>query len=462
MSCKHIAASAPERHGQLSSITLAASRTPRTTLLCLLYFSQGFPWGFASIALLATLSEAGHPKSATAAVVALAMLPWTFKFFWAPMIDSIRMPALGIRRPWIIIAQSCMALTLFGALTTGQFESAATLNYLAWVFFVHNCFASLQDVATDALAIDLLDDDERGRVNGMMWGSKLLGIAVGGAGMATVIASAGIQTAVIVQVCILVAVLALVIAWRERPGERLLPWTQGSVQGDIARSRGLFTTLRELRRALSTRTTMMLVLVAGSMAIGEGLYDPVTTEFFVQGLGWSAERFAQAQGTLGVLAELGGALLGGFLCDRFGQRRIAVIGILLFTATLLTFSFTSNLWDQPWYPHILLLPAFRGFVAMTTVSMFSLYMKVSWTKAAASQFTLYMAMSNLGYWFGAKLNTWLEGLSFPAALEDYYLLAGLLSLLPLVLLFSFNPDGVEARKQADAVGLGAYEGSAMP
>ena len=195
---------------------LSTSRLRRTLLLCLLYFCQGLPWGFATVALLAMLSQAGHPKSATAAVVAFAILPWTFKFFWAPMIDSIRMPSLGVRRPWIIIAQICMTLTLLGAITSGRLESSQTVSYFAWVFFIHNCFASLQDVATDALAIDLLEDNERGRLNGMMWGSKLFGIAIGGAGMATVTDSLGIQTAVIMQVGVLVTVLLLVIKWRER------------------------------------------------------------------------------------------------------------------------------------------------------------------------------------------------------------------------------------------------------
>ena len=40
--------------------TLSDSRSRRTSLLCLLYFCQGIPWGFATIALLATLSQAGH------------------------------------------------------------------------------------------------------------------------------------------------------------------------------------------------------------------------------------------------------------------------------------------------------------------------------------------------------------------------------------------------------------------
>ena len=54
----------------------------------------------------------------------------------------------------------------------------------------------------------------------------------------------------------------------------------------------------------------------------------------------------------------------------------------------------------------LLLPTFKGTLAFATVSLFSLYMKVSWTRAAATQFTLYMALSNLGYAVGAKLNAW--------------------------------------------------------
>ena len=49
------------------SLNLTDNRRYRTSLLCLLYFCQGLPWGFATIALLATLSKAGHDKADTAA-----------------------------------------------------------------------------------------------------------------------------------------------------------------------------------------------------------------------------------------------------------------------------------------------------------------------------------------------------------------------------------------------------------
>jgi len=429
---------------------LSGHRGRRMTLLCLLYFCQGFPWGFATIALLATLSQAGHDKAETATVVALAILPWTFKFIWGPLIDSVRMPSLGLRRPWIAVAQFMMALTLLTAATSGAMDHDATLMYLAWVFFVHNCFASLQDVATDALAVDLLADSERGRANGFMWGSKLVGIAFGGAGMAIVIAHAGLTAAVLLQAAIVLAVLALVVAWRERPGEKLFPWSAGCAQvtGGMT-AFGPLITARELKRALSTRTTAMLVMVAATYALAEGLYDPMTVEFFVQDLGWSAERFSVAQGTWGVLGELCGALLGGYLCDRYGRRHMARVGLVLMGGTLLTFGLTAEAWHGPEYPHVLLLPAFKGAVAFATVALFSLFMRVSWTRAAATQFTVYMAMGNVGYALGAKLNGWVELTGYSPDLADLYVIGGLLPIIPLLLLLGLDPDGVVARKQAE-------------
>ncbi len=444
------------RPTRFSTISVEENRYVRRILLCLLYFCQGFPWGFATIALLAILSQAGHDKAETGTVVAMAILPWTFKFFWAPMIDSLRLPSMGLRRPWIVFAQTGMAVTLFGAWTTGALENAATLQYLAWVFFIHNCFASLQDVATDALAVDMLDDSERGLVNGLMWGSKLVGIAVGGAGMGVLVARAGMPTAVLAQAMMIVVVLALVIALQERRGEKRFPWSDGAAQGVAgAREFGVRITFSELRRALSNRTTATLALFAVLYTIVDGLFYPLTTEFFVQGLGWSAERFSGAQGTWGVAGELVGALAGGYLCDRYGRRRIASIGLVMLATTMIGFGLLFAGALDGTLPNVALLPAYKGAMAFTTVSMFSLFMKVSWTAAAASQFTLYMALGNLGYYVGAKLIGWLDLAGYALDAVDFYVLGGLFPLLALMLLIGLDPDGVEQRKLAERAALAA-------
>ena len=436
-------------------LVLTGNRKLRRWLFCLLYFAQGFPWGFTTVALLAALSEAGHSKEMTATVTALAILPWTFKFFWAPMVDSFRMPSMGLRRPWIAIAQFGMAVTLLGAWSTGGLEDASTITYIAWVFFVHNCFASLQDVATDALAVDLLEDDERGRVNGMMWASKLVGIGVGGALLGKVIAKWNIQTAVLAQAIVVLLILVVVLAVRERKGEKLFPWTSGSVQasGMHAVELTVFGVAREMMRAMWLRTTLVAAFLAGLATLCEGLFIPLTTELFVQGFDWGAEKFSDIQGTLGVAGELVGALLGGYLCDRLGQRKMAAYGMVTTATVLALFGLTSAWWHESWYPAVAIIPLFKSSYAFTTVCLFSLYMKLSWTGAAACQFTLYMAISNGGYALGAglnRLNSWITGwVDFELATHHFYYVAAFMAMIPLITLPFINPADVEKRKDKE-------------
>ena len=177
------------------AVSLETNKEARISTLCALYFAQGFPWGFMTIALAAYLNAKGISLAETGQLLAMAILPWTFKLLWAPFIDSFNYPAMGRRRPWIIFAQLMMAITLISMAISD--DLITNLTYLSWMFFLHNCFASLQDVCTDALAVDILLPEERGKVNGFMWGSKTIGIGVGGAVMATLLANTSINFTVI-------------------------------------------------------------------------------------------------------------------------------------------------------------------------------------------------------------------------------------------------------------------------
>ena len=56
-------------------------------------------------AVFAVYSGGGFSRAEKVLIAGFAVLPWTFKFLWAPMIDSVRWPSMGLRRPWIAIAQ---------------------------------------------------------------------------------------------------------------------------------------------------------------------------------------------------------------------------------------------------------------------------------------------------------------------------------------------------------------------
>ena len=92
--------------------SLTESKAARISTLCALYFAQGFPWGFMTTALVANLAKQGLTVADTGHLIAMAILPWTFKLIWAPLIDSFNFPAMGRRRPWIIFAEIMMAVIL--------------------------------------------------------------------------------------------------------------------------------------------------------------------------------------------------------------------------------------------------------------------------------------------------------------------------------------------------------------
>ena len=157
-------------------------------------------------ALLSFLASKGLTMVESGQLTAMATLPWTFKLFWGPIIDSFTYEEMGRRRPWVLFAQLGMALTLIAMIFMGDISGNITL--LGWMFFLHNCFASLQDVSCDALAVDVLLPEEQGKVNGAMWGSKIIGTGTGAAAMGTLLVSNGLVFTIIVQTILMFAIMA--------------------------------------------------------------------------------------------------------------------------------------------------------------------------------------------------------------------------------------------------------------
>ncbi|MCH2162653.1 MAG: MFS transporter, partial [Phycisphaerales bacterium] len=160
---------------------LSQDRWWRLLVLCGLYVAQGVPFGFVTVTLAAALATAGATTEAIGSIIAMSTLPWAMKWIAGPFVDRFTIASMGRRRPWILLGQLGMVLTLVAM--AGLREPTQQLALLGWLAFLHNCFNALQDVAVDALAVDLLRPEERGRANGLMYGSKYGGTALGALGV---------------------------------------------------------------------------------------------------------------------------------------------------------------------------------------------------------------------------------------------------------------------------------------
>jgi PAT family beta-lactamase induction signal transducer AmpG len=288
----------------------------------------------------------------------------------------------------------------------------------------------------DALAVDLLPEDERGKANGLMYGSKYLGGAIGGAGMATVMASSGIRAALLLQVTVLGLIFLLPLLLRERPGERLLPWTAGEASETTKRLRAdsVLTVFRSLLRAMSFRASLLTGALALTISTSAGLLGVVGVLFIVQDLGWSDTDYSQITGGWGLAFGLVGSVLGGFVADRMGHRRTIAAGCIALSVLWVVFALAQPLWQiRSFVITMLLLDAL--FTSLATVGFFALAMGVSWPKVAATQFTAYMALANMSAVSGAWIAGKIDGL---LSIPSIYLLCAGLQLLVAALLLGID------------------------
>ena len=370
-------------------------------------------------------------------LTAMATLPWTFKLFWGPIIDSFTYEDMGRRRPWVLFAQLGMALTLIAMIFMGDISGNITL--LGWMFFLHNCFASLQDVSCDALAVDVLLPEEQGKVNGAMWGSKIIGTGTGAAVMGTVLVSNGLVFTIIVQTLLMFAIMAFPLFILERPGEKRFPWSRGASSKVLEKrsTQNPMVVIKDLLTAFSKGPCYFTALFILLSAINQGINGAVLPVFYNTTLGWESDSYSQFVGGPSTALEFIGAILGGVLADRFGRRRVFFMGWGSFS--LLSGVFGLMVLSMPELPNwfqSLYLALYPFCIAMGTVAMFALAMALSWSKASATMFTSYMAISNLSVVIGNKL---IGPLSELFSVGQIYLLMMVICLSPVVLLKSMDP-----------------------
>jgi PAT family beta-lactamase induction signal transducer AmpG len=391
----------------------------RLATLTLLFFAQGIPWGFFAITMPAYAAERGLGEAGVGALVAMSYWPYVFKFLGGPLVDSFTIPRFGKRRPWIVFAQLMMAVTAAGLLAID--DPAAQVGLLSWLILAHTIFNALQNVAVDALAIDLLPPDERGQANGLMYGAKYVGGIVGGAGMGAVIEWRGFHTAVAIQVVILLAIAIVPMLVRERSGE-------GPKHASL---REVMTTLQQVFRLRAPVLCAVLMVLAN---IASGVLQTVAPVLFMRHLGWKQDKYTEITGGPGLAIGAFGAACAGFLADKLGHRRLVALATVAMGAGWLVFAFGEAYWNSTRFVYTLFFiePLSQSIL---TVALYTLCMDASVKRTAATQFAAYTSLVNFSTILGARY----VSVALRAALgyRDIYIACAvfqisLIAILPLI------------------------------
>ena len=133
----------------------------RALTMLLLGFAAGMPLLLIFSTLSLWLSEAGIEKK-TVTMFSWAALGYSFKFVWAPLIDSLPLPylsrTLGKRRAWLLLAQVLVIVAII-AMGSIDPQNPQQLAAMAMAAVLLGFSAATQDIVIDAYRIEIAPND---------------------------------------------------------------------------------------------------------------------------------------------------------------------------------------------------------------------------------------------------------------------------------------------------------------
>ena len=286
--------------------------------VAVLYLAEGFPFGIVKKIVPVYLRQLGVSLVDIGFISGLIALPWTLKVLWAPAMDR-----WGRRRTWIIASQALVSLSLF---TFAAMHSVSLIWIVAVMLLILAFFAATQDIAIDAYTITLLEKAELGPANGVrVTAYRVALIAAGG----LFVAVAGIVgwSLVFFAAALLMAGFCLMSMRAPSPEmTRLEHRPPQSLQEAI---------LAPLRQFLSRSGFLAVAVFILTFKLGDMALGPMVEPFWVDRQ-FSLVQIGLVPGTIGVLATIAGALLGGTLTRRWGIfRALWVLGMFQAVSNLI-------------------------------------------------------------------------------------------------------------------------------
>lgn len=360
-----------------------------------LYFAQGVPEGMLLFGIPAWMAMNGKTPGEIASFAIACGIPWSFKFIVAPMMDRYTFLPMGRKRPWVLLGQTGLILSCIVMAFVP--DPLNNLNQFMLAGFVVSFFGAFQDVATDGMVVDIVPTEEQARANGLMWGSKIIGISTSLAVGSWILNEYNYTTAILMLSVMIGVIMIVPMCLRERECEKILPWTSGTASTETKKTQltSWSTIFKSLYSVFSLRNSVILTLI---LFISQGSYNYIGTLlpiFTVKELGWTNVVYSQYYATAKLIGGIGGMLVGGYLIDRFGKK--PMMNIYFFLMVLLTsaLAFLKTYWISINFIYGFML-LYNVVYTFACIGIFAMAMQCCWKKVSASQFTLYMTISNLG------------------------------------------------------------------
>ena len=325
-------------------------------------FSAGLPFMLVFSTLSAWLREVGIER-ATIGMLSWVGIVYSVKFFWAPVVDRLRIPVLtrvlGKRRSWMLLAQCGLVAGLLALATRDPVNQVGLVAVCALL----TAFSSAtQDIAIDAWRIESAPQSMQGLMAagyqlgyriaimvasaGALWIAADFGWASAYSAMAALV-GVGIVTTLIIREPVVEEVApsavdeARVVAWLERKAHwpdtlrQLGAWFVGAV----------VCPLIDFFARYGLRLGLLIFAFVSSYRLTDFTMGVMANPFYLD-VGYTLKEIAAIAKGYGVVMSIIGTLLGGIGVARLGTLRSLALGSVLVIATNLAFM-TLAFSDEP-------------------------------------------------------------------------------------------------------------------
>ena len=290
-----------------------AMASRRTVAVALLSFSSGLPLGLVWYSIPDWMRDIGVDIRIVG-LFTLAQAPWAFKVVWSPLMDRYAPPLWGRRRGWMAVTQ--LALAVLGLMLAGVGDHPEALWVVGALALAIALASASQDIAIDAYVVEVLREEEQGAAVGARIALYRAAMLVSGGAAITLAGRWGWPA-----VNVLLGVVYLPMLWITWKAPE--PEERHSAPTTLRHAVWLpFLGFLARHRALEILAFVFFYKFADQLA--QALTRP-----FLNDMGYNADHRGVALATVGMVATIVGAFLGGWVTTLAGLgHSLWIFGIL--------------------------------------------------------------------------------------------------------------------------------------
>jgi MFS transporter, PAT family, beta-lactamase induction signal transducer AmpG len=344
----------------------------------------GVMGGYVTVALAYLFSKAEVPLEQIAALVAVGIVPHTWKFLWAPLVDSF-----FTRKGWYLIASVLSAL---GILATAVMPVRAdSIPLLTTIILVSNFAVTFLGMATDSLMAYATPPELKGRAGGWFQAGNLGGAGLGGGAglwLAQRLPAPWMAGAILAVGCLLCSLALLFV-----------PEPRSTIRAEriLSTLRNVFLDLWGMAKSRIGFLALFLCFLPIGSGAAAGLWSAVAQDWQA-----SADTVALVTGVLGGALSAVGCLAGGFICDRMNRKTAYILyGVLqAICAVGMAFAPRSELM------YIVFTSLYAVITGLTYAGFTAFVLEAMGTGAAATKYNVFASLSNAPIYYMTLVDGW--------------------------------------------------------